>query len=110
VTISRFYLTAGDVGPPLDEQLVDQNGTPINLTGATVTFRMVEYFQKTFVAVNSLSAMILDAINGKVRYQWTTGDTATPGLYLAWFVVNWGGGPQHFPQDDSLIIKIDTYK
>ena len=86
-------------------QLVDDKNNPINLTGQSVYFRMVD--TKTgAVKISSAAAVVVDAAQGKVRYDWTANDVDTPASYLAWFIRDSGGLKEHFPVDQSLFIHI----
>lgn len=80
-----FYLKKGDTYPAIEVQLTDGEGTPVNLTGASVNFRC------SVVGTGNLfidaSATVTDAALGKVSYQWQTGDTDIVGSYqMEWRV------------------------
>jgi hypothetical protein len=59
-----------------DQVLLD--GVPLNLSGSTVKFIMRN---KDTGAVLSKDAVITDAANGKVQYEFAMGETATAGEY-----------------------------
>ena len=64
---------------------------PIELTTAVgVTFKM--WAPGAAVLTVNAAATVVDAASGKVSYTPVAADTATPGLYLAEFVIDWGGG------------------
>jgi hypothetical protein len=70
---------------------VNGTTTPMDLTGATITFRMVEALAPHSVVVNWSAAVIQDAAEGLVYYAPTAGDVDTEGTYLAYFRSSLGG-------------------
>lgn len=85
-----FYLKAADTAPVLEATLEDASGEPIDLTGASVGFAMIE--PRNGATVIDAGANVADAANGLVRYPWADGDTDTPGRYRAEFVVTYADG------------------
>jgi len=103
--MSDFTIKQNDTRPNLDAQLLNADGTPIDLTGCTVRFLMVPTSGGA-VKVDGICA-ITDAENGKVRYYWSAGDTANFGDYKAEFEVTFpDGSKQTVPNDGYLIISI----
>lgn len=74
-----------------------QNGSPVNLTGKTVVFRMVKANNDVKIAAGV--ATIVSAANGQVSYEFTADDVDTAGVYYAWWIVTGSGKPDHFPHD-----------
>jgi len=66
-------------------------GNPVNLTGASVQFRMVAFGTLTPLIVNS-AAVVTDTLGGGVQYEWQSADTETAGVYDALFKVTFGDG------------------
>lgn len=98
--------TQGDLRTNIADVLVDATGTPINLTGSTVAFRMISQSDKS-VKVNNAAANLDDAPNGKVSYTWQATDLNTPGLYFGWWIVTTGGKTEHFPGDgEKMTVKV----
>ncbi len=103
---------AGATSPAIQDTLLDADGNAIDLTGATVTFVMGP------VASGSASvqgaASIVSASSGIVSYAWGTADLATPGLYYAYWQVQYSGGAvEKLPQGgafagdpESLLIRV----
>src|SRR5690606_16671584 len=79
-----FHLKTGDTLPVLEAQLFAPDGTPLNLQGMQVRFRMGSYVDAP--------AEIVDGSEGRVRYRWRPGDTDVPGTHKAEFVVTTLGG------------------
>lgn len=109
--LQKLLLKKGDTLPVPFAILTDTIGQPLNLgnPGTVVRFRMVDYHTKQLV-VDEQATVLQNSMNpgtfGQVTYYWKPEDTAREGLYQAWFIVNIGGGPQHFPPDDSYFVKI----
>jgi hypothetical protein len=96
-----FRLTAGDLLPPLEATLSDDNG-PADLTGATV-----EIVYRCGDTVITGECTVVSAEDGTIQYEWAEGDTDTPGMYAAKFVVTFASGKkQSFPNDSSCSIEI----
>lgn len=90
-------------------QIVDLNEDVIDLTGLTVTFRMVDNDTGT-VIVDDETATIQDATTGKVYYQPAAADVATAGMYACYFTVE-TTPPKRFPYEPCkyLIHITDEY-
>lgn len=103
-----FKLKAHDRRPSIQTTLSLAGVGPVDLTGATVTFIMRAKASTGAPAVNA-PAVIVDAANGVVRFDWRLGDTATPGDYQAEWQVVQGGLAQTFPTDayDDITIYAD---
>lgn len=106
----KMTLTAGDRLRLPQGNLTDSVGNPLNLAGCTVAFRMVDA-RTGVVVVDDEPAVKLQtdsspATWGRCTYTWAAGDTATPGIYRAWFVVTSGGLSSHHPPDGDFYILI----
>lgn len=80
-----FYIKQGDTSPSFEVTLLDANRDPVDLTGATVQFRMST--RAGVAPVVDAAASVIDAAAGRVAYNWVAGDTDTVGTYLAEFVI-----------------------
>jgi hypothetical protein len=95
----------GDTFPNPESVLSDASGDQVNLSGATVRFRMAKLdgtpiFERAAVIDNNTAPAV-------VHYVWQTGDTATPGAYRAeWEVTYAGGIIETFPQNSYLEVLI----
>lgn len=97
--MADFQIGQGDTAPAISSQLT-QNGTPVNLTGATVQFRMA--LAQAKVTVVNRAATITNANTGMVSYTWQAADTATPGNYVFQWVVTYSDGTiESFPNGDT---------
>lgn len=102
-----FKIKANDRRPSIQVTLGYQGSAAVpSLTGCTVQFIMRAKDAKTNLpAVGSAAkvaalAIIVDALTGKVRYDWAAGDTSIPGAFLAeWEVTDAEGLTQTFPTD-----------
>lgn len=103
---NKFNIKQNDTLPKLGAILQDEDKEPVDITGATVRFHMSPY-NKDEVLIDE-EAEIIDATEGKVAYQWQTGDTETPGRYRGEFEINFlSNGKQTHPncgKDIEIII------
>lgn len=94
-----FEIKQGDTQPPLEADLQDGDGNPINLQGASVTLCLGRHLRAP--------VDIIDAAEGRVRYEWQPGDTDYPGEWNAEFVVTFAGGEaQRVPSDGFIRVRI----
>ena len=101
VTIKR-----GDTRHALKAILKNAQGSPVDLTGCTVTFRMASLWQSVLV---DREVDIHDAIAGEVWVVWSPGETDVSGVYRAEFQVVYGDGRREtFPNNGYINIKILT--
>lgn len=97
--MADFQIGQGDTAPSISSQLT-QNGTPVNLTGASVAFRMA--LAQAKVTVVNRAAVITTPATGVVTYNWQAADTATPGSYVFQWVVTFSDGSvETFPNGDT---------
>lgn len=94
-----YSMKSGDT-KPMRARLTYSDGSPVDLTGATVSF----YMGTTLV---DRPATVVDATDGVVEYPWGAGETNTPGQYPAEFKVTVAGASQRVPSKGTIIVKID---
>lgn len=82
---------------------VTSGGVPVDLTGLTAKFRLRDQESDTLKV--DADATIFDSSNGRVKYDWITGDTDTPGEYLGWFTIINNGREQDTPEIDIDILE-----
>lgn len=100
-----FVLKKNDTTPQVVMSLMEEDGSDIDLTGATVRFHMTPYGSSTEKV--DTTASILNAEKGIVQYTWIAGDTDTTGWYRAEFEVTYGTGEvESFPNSQDLVIQI----
>ncbi len=108
--MNKMVIAQNDVLPAVAATLTDPPGAQLNLFGANVMFRLVNYHTgvvKVYATALKLQNDQLPASFGQVAYNWTVGDTDTPGLYQAYFVVNFGNpASQSFPPEGDFYILI----
>lgn len=100
-----FSIKQNDTAPSFRATLKDSDGDAVDLTNATVRFHMKAIGAETS-KVDS-SAILQDAANGVVQYNWVSGDTDTVGSYQAEFEVTYSDATvETFPNDSYLSISI----
>lgn len=104
-----YYLRQGDEGAVIETILRDENGTAVDLNGASIRFHMAP-IEGGAVTVNAEAVNEQDTTNGEnghVSYTWQAGDSDTPGLYLSeWEVTYVGGEVQTFPNTGYLLVRV----
>jgi len=99
-----FTIKQNDTMPALQAQLIDVDGSPVNLDLCGVHFHMSK--QNGDIVIN-MPAVITDIENGKVKYEWRNGDTAEIGVYRCEFEVNMpDGNIITVPNDRYFLISI----
>lgn len=103
-----FSIRQNDTYPELSATLKDASNVAVNLTSCSVS--LVMQFQGT---ERTLAADIVDASAGTVKYEWSTGDTAsasdtaTPGDYECFWLVTFPDGKTAtFPNDSNFIVRV----
>jgi len=88
-------MNKGDLRDNLKIQLTD-GGNIVDLSSAnSVTFKLGSELSETMT--------ITDAVNGKCKYEWQSGDTdLSPRTYYCQFVVEWDDGDEEtFPREKN---------
>lgn len=87
----------GDREPPFSSQLFSAN-RPIDLAGITVRFKMT--LRGATTPKVDAPAVVVDAANGKVRYDWGATDTNAEGSYdVRWELTFPSGNKRTIPAD-----------
>lgn len=111
--MDTFRIKRGNRLPALQATLTDQDGAVIDLTDCSVEFVMRKPGHRSCervvdpVVVRG-DAVIVDAANGVVRYDWGTNDTSVIGSYQAEFIVTEPGGKTYSaPSDGFIPVSVD---
>ena len=108
-----FTLQANDLLPSI-QGIASTKAGPVDLTAATSVKFIMRSADATFLPsftgppkVNAAAAFDGARTTGGLRYDWVTGDTATPGNYVAQFSATFPGTkPQSFPTTTYITITI----
>lgn len=103
---AKFKIKQGDTLPVYNDQLQFSDGTFPNLTGHSVHFvmRALTASDVTINAAATLGNSSAAASVGGVSYTFTTTDTKTPGLYMAYWEDLTAG--ETYPTDGYLAVEI----
>ncbi len=102
----KVEVRQGDTLPYLDFTLVsDTSDTPHNLSGATVTFSMID--DNGDSKIQNGACTIVGAATGEVRYSFAAADTDTAGIFYGEFQVVFSSGKKlSFPEGEYIRITI----
>lgn len=93
-------IKANDRLPSVEAILGFAGGFIADLSGLGTAVKFIMRSRDTPTAAPKVNAaaVIVDGVRGQVRYDWATGDTDTPGIYVAeWQVTYADGRKQTFP-------------
>lgn len=93
----RFTIFAGETEPSLKEQILVSGESVVFSGGDTAKLRGRLSGAPTDDLLIDAAAVIEDPALGYVRYDWATGDTAAPGLLIAWWYLTISGNAQSTP-------------
>jgi hypothetical protein len=80
-------MKVGDTSPPIAVE-VTSDGSPVDLSDATVTFRV----RKPSGTVVNWTGDVTDGPAGQVEYELETGDLDEAGIWYFELEIDWGGG------------------
>ena len=92
--------------PPLTATLYQADGTLLSLENATEVLFYMRKKNGPSVIQSGVCEIITVGDIKKIRYQWQSGDTAMPGLYVAEFMVKYGDMIQKVPNSSYSEIEI----
>jgi len=99
-----IFFAAGDEAPVVTDTLA-VGGLPIDLTGATVTFRYSKRDGTSALIVSESATIVLPATDGNV--EWQPVAALAPGDFLCeWRVVLASGDQLTVPNDRHLLMRV----
>lgn len=82
----ELTIKRGDLAPDVELTVTDENDLPVDLSGAAVTFSMVNCRKPGTSIIDDKAGVLVNAAQGKIAYRWETGDTDHPaGTYIGTF-------------------------
>ena len=102
MTVPRFWV--GNLNPSITQTILNEDGTPHDLTGQTVRFRMRAIGAATMKVDQPATIVNPPGADGKVRYDWTGTDLDTAGEYLAWWQVTTTVGGKTQDVGEAIIL------
>ena len=93
-----FYIGQGDDLEDFNVVMQGADGTPTDLTGASIGFRL-RHALSTTLAIDAAGSVGVDPTAGEATYEWGAGETDTlSGIYYAQFTATLSSGDVvHFP-------------
>lgn len=98
-----FNIKQGDRLPVLRATLARDDGTKIDVTGATVRFFMSTVAGAT-PKINGSLCDIIDAANGVVEYVWGATDTSDAAQFRGEFEVTYADGRKETVPNDTYVL------
>lgn len=107
MAFNDFIIKRNDRQPTMTATLKDADGNAVDLTGATVLFKL-RLVGSTTLKVSATAVVDPDQVNnkGKVSYAWAAVDTDAAGIYEAEFQATISGLIQTFPNSQHLVVNI----
>ena len=103
-----FVVKQGDLFPPIDAIVRDEDDVVVDVTDATVTFSMRKSRDPATVAISAGDGEVVDGPGGRIRYTFEEGDTDETGTYEAEFeVAPLGGDPMKVPTTGYITIVVE---
>lgn len=100
--MADFVITQGKTRPILVADLVDLNGDPLPLTGATVNFVM---FNHLGIEIINAAATVTDFQAATVEYEFSEDDTAAYGTFYGKFNVTYSDlGKDSVPRNEEFMV------
>lgn len=101
----------GDQGTPFAPQFLHADGSPVSLSGATITMKM-QLTDAIGPIVDVVGTVITcagtwtidDATNGKAHYQYQSADVASPGVWNLYITITISGVPVHADTKQLVIL------
>ena len=109
--IKPFYIKRHDLRPYYYCQVLDADGNPVDLSGATIYCTMKASDGTLKIDRKTAGVVITNAANGEFEYRWQAGDTDTTGTYMIEFEVNpAAGGKFTVPvKEVARVIVVEDY-
>jgi hypothetical protein len=103
----QFSIKQGDTAPALEGICRDGFGSPVNLTGATVLFKMRLAPAGAVKIASGAMGAVGNVVLGRQKYSWSTSDTDTAGTYEGEVQATFSDGRiRTFPPDGYFTIEI----
>lgn len=102
--MSDLFIKQIDRLPVYQENILDTNGSYLNLSSLTTGYFIYKpYYSGTPVTG---AAELISAASGLLQHSWTSGDVATPGLYMGEWRLSFSSGERTYPMDGFITFEI----
>lgn len=96
----------GDIGSPFAPQILYKDGSPVDLTGATISMIMVDTEGNTKTAAGTWTIDV--AVKGQAHYVYAASDVNTPGSWTLYITISIGGKTVHADTKQLEILPVPT--
>src|SRR6476661_4228042 len=107
MTDSEFTIKQGSIGASLDVTLLNDDGTPVDLTDADAVTLVLRPEESADEVWSKAALFRGDRTSGQIRYVWASADTVDAGTFFGEFAVHFTAGPITYPVDGYLLIEIE---
>lgn len=98
-----FTIRRGDTAPPVEAQLLEDDGDPVDLSNVHQVVFEMESKARTVRG----KCRLIDGERGRVKYQWDPGETDVARDYDAHFIVEYQDGRKlTVPNTRDLHVKV----
>lgn len=97
---------AGDLGTPFAPQFLYKDGSPVDLTGATINMIMVDAEGNIKIAAGNWTIDV--ATNGQAHYSYAASDVSTPGSWTLYITISINNLPKHADTKQLEILPVPT--
>lgn len=91
--MSGYFLYVANGDPSFTYTVTDANG-PVNLTGKTVTLSMRQAGSEPLLLDHVTPTILQPPTNGKIQYDWATGQPSVSGQLLLWLTIDGQDTPE----------------
>lgn len=105
--MTDYWFKQGDTAPAIVAVLLDGDGNPVSLVGASVRFHMMDQDENVVITANGVVDPDQTNNKGQVSYSWQSTDLANAGVFLAeWEVTFLNSTKETFPNNGYDVVRI----
>jgi hypothetical protein len=101
-----YYRVVGDTDTSIDDQLI-ADGSAVDISNSIVAIHIEQPDGTVITDDTNGNVTVVDAVNGNVKYEFSSGDLDQPGRYRYEWEVTFGGGDVlTIPSSELEIIQV----